>query len=793
MTVSTEISREEYTGNGVTTDFDYRFRVFSADELVVSVADTTENISVLTLNTDYTVTGAGSRTGGKVKLTNPLAIDWRISIERDLPVTQETDIRNQGNFFPEVHEDAFDKLTMLIQQAFGVFGLALRKPNWLAKYYDAKGNRIANLGGPINGSDAATKDYVDTTGDGWFKRTLRVPEPYVNQLPSANTRRNSLQGYNSAGQPVPIFSMTETADLAIKLASHDLPGASLVGLPQGTVAQAVKTVTPEMFGAVGDGVADDTTAVLAMAAAGYSYIEFGPKKTYRLTDRILVSTLVRDINLNGSTLRVEHAGIVFLRVGGPGSGDPNTYNVRIYNGRVIGPFTRDSTHTAAQASTLGYFKDHCQLFDLWLSGFGDAFALRGTSSAARIYINEVRDNPIVFDGDFNSASDIRVNVCCGDGIIVKGNYNVASNITFNEAGIPGANPAPGDMVGGSVVAIAVDGVAASHNTLTNITARLWGVGGIIFGGQNNHVSDISLQVQKYTGITSQNPTGSVAVFMTGTDNSLTDLKANGYQCAIRWQGGTRCLVRNAYFGDKQGYPNAVSVTGVGDKNRIENVAFGGGFNQPDGFYLDQNGLTLRNISIASFATSFTSTAAAVIRVLNFVEWDGLTMFGSGQANNDEIALRVNVNANIRNVTITGFSGVGIQTGTTTTRVPVDVTLVQNEVSADSACKLFGSARSAGNWRIIAPSTTTAPLNTGNSIQFASYIGPNFQGTGPVLTTKPVHNAFAVAPFSVAVAGFNRQDTGAPVSQNGISLGFDGTDLRLAINGVDIGKVNVTKY
>lgn len=178
MTVSTEISREEYTGNGVTTDFDYRFRVFYADELVVSVADTTENISLLVLNTDYTVTGAGSRTGGKVKLTNPLANAWRISIERDLPVTQETDVRNQGNFFPEVHEDAWDKLTMLIQQALGSLGLALRKPNWLAKYYDAKGNRISNLADPIADKDAVNRrsmySYVEKMiagvvgGYGWF-------------------------------------------------------------------------------------------------------------------------------------------------------------------------------------------------------------------------------------------------------------------------------------------------------------------------------------------------------------------------------------------------------------------------------------------------------------------------------------------------------------------------------------------------------------------------------------------------------------------------------------------------
>ncbi|HBE9081436.1 hypothetical protein ABQ381_12565 [Serratia fonticola] len=268
MTVSTEVSREEYTGNGVTTDFDYRFRVFSAEDLVVSVADTTETISVLTLNTDYTVTGAGSRNGGKVKLSSPLAFNWRISIERELPVTQETDIRNQGNFFPEVHEDAFDKLTMLIQQAWSYFGLALRKPTWLAKYYDAQGNRIANLGNPINPQDAATKSYVDNevanSNIGWqagdaalnskidanFNRTLRVPESYVQPLASSSARSNMLLGFNNIGAPVPIASQTETADLAIKLASTS--GGEFVRLASGRTVQ------------------DKSTDILSIMDTGYS-------------------------------------------------------------------------------------------------------------------------------------------------------------------------------------------------------------------------------------------------------------------------------------------------------------------------------------------------------------------------------------------------------------------------------------------------------------------------------------------------------------------------------------------
>lgn len=266
MTVSTEISREEYTGNGVTTDFDYRFRVFSADELVVSVADTTENISTLVLNTDYTVTGAGSRTGGKVKLVNPLANAWRISIERDLPVTQETDVRNQGNFFPEVHEDAWDKLTMLIQQAIGNLGLALRKPNWLAKYYDAKGNRIANLGNPVNGQDATTKSYVDGVALSNLSRALRVPEP-IPSLPPAASRRNTMPAFDSAGEPTVMVPVSgSAADVLLQLASDDkyLAPVDHVHLRNDV------TVSFRKFLTVKDGSVDATAAVQAALDSGYA-------------------------------------------------------------------------------------------------------------------------------------------------------------------------------------------------------------------------------------------------------------------------------------------------------------------------------------------------------------------------------------------------------------------------------------------------------------------------------------------------------------------------------------------
>ncbi|PAT25651.1 hypothetical protein CJ307_12345 [Klebsiella quasipneumoniae] len=221
MSVPNQTPYNIYTANGLTTVFAYEFYLISASDIQVTI-----NGSEVT--SGYTVSGVGNTGGGEVTFLTAPANGATVIFERVTPTYRLTDYQDNGDLLADTVNKDFDRLWMAIQRAFIYLGVALTRPLFGGGPFNATGYRIENLADPINEQDAATRKYVIANGKTNLARTLRVPESSVDELPTIIARRNALLGWNNFGKPISVFSMTDTADLAVKLASSEIGlGSSL--------------------------------------------------------------------------------------------------------------------------------------------------------------------------------------------------------------------------------------------------------------------------------------------------------------------------------------------------------------------------------------------------------------------------------------------------------------------------------------------------------------------------------------------------------------------------------------
>lgn len=117
---SSIVSRVPYTGTGAVSTYTFPFHIAVETDLLVTeelIATGVQTTNLIT--TDYTVLASGvdNPNGGSITLVaGNLPTTKKIVIRRKVPETQVTDIRNQGPFFPEAHEDEFDKRNDIDQQ-----------------------------------------------------------------------------------------------------------------------------------------------------------------------------------------------------------------------------------------------------------------------------------------------------------------------------------------------------------------------------------------------------------------------------------------------------------------------------------------------------------------------------------------------------------------------------------------------------------------------------------------------------------------------------------------------------
>lgn len=119
MTISTSNRRAgPYLGDGNQRDFPFAFKVFSAEDVRAYVADAQGNESELAA-TAYRITLSSNqenRPGGILRLTEPLSAGHKMTIISAMAVMQPMVFTNQGGFFPDLLNEALDRLTIYIQQ-----------------------------------------------------------------------------------------------------------------------------------------------------------------------------------------------------------------------------------------------------------------------------------------------------------------------------------------------------------------------------------------------------------------------------------------------------------------------------------------------------------------------------------------------------------------------------------------------------------------------------------------------------------------------------------------------------
>ncbi len=193
MAITTTTSRVQYTGNNSSTVFAINFKFIENSHIVAELDDTAGTVTTLVLDTNYTLSGAGNDSGGTFTASVAPPTGHILTIYRQVPLTQTSDLVLTGTFNSQTVEDMIDKNTQMIQQL--------------------------DVG------------ISATSGSLVLKYPLSEPTTTVSEIPSNANRSNKVLAFDSSGNPIATdISASGTGDV-IGPASN-----TLNNVPQWTAA-----------------------------------------------------------------------------------------------------------------------------------------------------------------------------------------------------------------------------------------------------------------------------------------------------------------------------------------------------------------------------------------------------------------------------------------------------------------------------------------------------------------------------------------------------------------------------
>lgn len=162
MTVETDDDRAQFATNATTGPWTVPYYFLADSELAVTYTNATGVDTLLVLNVDYTVAGAGVAGGGTITTTQAYAAGGQLVIVRNVEFVQPIEYLEGDGFPAKTHERGLDRLTMIAQQLREIVARTIHFP---ASYGGStEVGDVATRGGKLLSFDIVTGALAYVTG-----------------------------------------------------------------------------------------------------------------------------------------------------------------------------------------------------------------------------------------------------------------------------------------------------------------------------------------------------------------------------------------------------------------------------------------------------------------------------------------------------------------------------------------------------------------------------------------------------------------------------------------------------
>lgn len=308
MTIASQTSRITYSGDGATTTFAVPFYFALNSDIVVYLRATNGTQTLVTLGTDYQLTGSGVSTGGTLTMTVAPSSILQLIIYRDPPITQTTSYNNNDPFPAKSHEAALDKLTAIMQRLTSKLSRFITLPEtspvssptttdpvpgqWIRWNAAGTGIESSAIVLPTGSAAIATQSEADA---GVSNIAMMTPLRSKQSAPLFSSRAAAIATtIPAAATYIQTAGYTTAGDGGGSMYVRGSGSGSFTDAGSVTWIPVVdpRGSNPIVFGAVGDGVTDDSAAINNLIEYLWATYKGGvinfPQRTFLIASSILI-------------------------------------------------------------------------------------------------------------------------------------------------------------------------------------------------------------------------------------------------------------------------------------------------------------------------------------------------------------------------------------------------------------------------------------------------------------------------------------------------------------------------